>query len=102
VLSAGALVGNRSINHLYYGVDAPYATADRPAYDARGGLIATRLNAGLRQRINPTLRLLYFAQFESVRGAANESSPLVRTKQDAGIGVSVIWGVWHSEASGVE
>ena len=102
VVSAGALFGDRSLNSLYYGVDAPYATAQRPAYDARAGLIATRLNASLRQKINPTLRLQYFAQFETVRGAANESSPLVRSKQDAGFGVSLIWGVWQSEQAGVE
>ena len=102
VVSAGALFGDRSLNHLYYGVDAPYATADRPAYDASAGLIATRLNASLRHRISPTLRLQYFAQVETVRGAANEASPLVRSKQDAGLGVSLIWGAWHSDQSGVE
>jgi len=102
VLSAGALFGDRTLNHLYYGVDAPYATADRPAYAAKAGLVATRLNASLRHRVSPTLRLQYFAQFESVRGAANEDSPLVRSKQDAGIGVSLIWGVWHSSEAGVE
>ena len=102
VVSASALLGDRSLNQLYYGVDAPYATADRPAYDARAGLIATRLNASLRHRINSTLRLQYFAQVETVRGAANEASPLVRSKQDAGIGVSLIWGAWHSDQSGVE
>ena len=102
VVSASALVGDRSLNHLYYGVDAPYATADRLAYDASAGLIATRLSASLRHRISPTLRLQYFAQLETVRGAANEASPLVRSKQDAGIGVSLIWGAWHSERAGVE
>ena len=102
VVSASALVGDRTLNHLYYGVDAPYATAGRPAYDARAGLIAWRLNASLRHRISPTLRLAYFAQLETVRGAANEASPLVRSKQDAGVGVSLIWGVWHSSESGVE
>ena len=102
VLSAGALFGDRTLNHLYYGVDSPYATADRPAYDAKAGLIATRLNASLRHRISSTLRLQYFAQVETVRGAANEDSPLVRSRQDAGIGVSLIWGVWHSAESGVE
>jgi outer membrane protein len=102
VVSAGALFGDRPLNSLYYGVDTPYATAERPAYDARAGLIATRLNASLRQKINPTLRLQYFAQFETVRGAANEASPLVRSKQDAGFGVSLIWGVWQSEQAGVE
>ncbi len=101
-VSAGALFGDRSLNSLYYGVDAPYATTQRPAYEARAGLIATRLNASLRQKINPTLRLQYFVQLETVRGAANESSPLVRSKQDAGFGVSLIWGVWQSEQAGVE
>jgi MipA family protein len=102
VVSASALFGDRTLNHLYYGVDAPYATADRPAYDASAGLVATRLSASLRHRISSTLRLQYFAQVETVRGAANEASPLVRSKQDAGIGVSLIWGAWHSERSGVE
>jgi outer membrane scaffolding protein for murein synthesis (MipA/OmpV family) len=102
VLSASTLFADRTLNHLYYGVDSPYATADRPAYDAKAGLIATRLNASLRHRINSTLRLQYFAQVETVRGAANEDSPLVRSKQDAGLGVSLIWGVWHSAESGAE
>jgi outer membrane protein len=102
VVSASTLFADRSLNHLYYGVDAPYATADRPAYDASAGLVATRLNASLRHRINSTLRLQYFAQVETVRGAANEASPLVRSRQDAGIGVSLIWGAWHSAQSGTE
>ena len=102
VVSASTLFGDRTLDRLYYGVDGPYATAERPAYDARAGLIATRLNASLRHRISPTLRLQYFAQVETVRGAANEASPLVRSKQDAGIGVSLIWGVWHSSETGTE
>ena len=102
VVSASTLFGDRRLNHLYYGVDAPYATAERPAYAAKAGLIATRLNASLRHRISPTVRMQYFAQFETVRGAANEDSPLVRSKQDVGIGVSLIWGVWHSAEAGVE
>ena len=102
VVSASALVGDRTLNQLYYGVDAPYATVGRPEYQASAGLIATRLNASLRHRVNSTVRLQYFAQLETVRGAANEASPLVRSKQDAGIGVSLIWGVWHSSESGVE
>jgi len=102
VVSASTLFGDRRLNHLYYGVDTPYATAGRPAYAAKAGLIATRLNASLRHRISPTLRMQYFVQFETVRGAANEDSPLVRSKQDAGIGVSLIWGLWHSDQAGVE
>jgi outer membrane scaffolding protein for murein synthesis (MipA/OmpV family) len=90
------------LNHLYYGVDAPYATAARPAYEARAGLVALRLGANLSHRINSSVRLHYFVQLETVRGAANEESPLVRSKQDAGAGVSLIWGVWHSAETGIE
>ncbi len=102
VVSASALFGNRSLNALYYGVDAPYATVDRPVYGASAGLVATRLSASLRHRINSTLRVQYFAQVETVRGAANETSPLVRSRQDGGFGVSLIWGAWHSSESGTE
>jgi outer membrane protein len=102
VISASMLVGDRSLNSLFYGVGTPYATAGRPAYRATAGLVATRLNASIRHRINNTLRLQYFAQVETVRGAANEDSPLVRSKQDAGFGVSLIWGAWHSAETGTE
>jgi outer membrane scaffolding protein for murein synthesis (MipA/OmpV family) len=100
VLSASALFGNRSLNAMYYGVDAPDATVDRPAWRAKAGLVATRLGASLRHRIGPTLQLLYFAQVETVRGAANDDSPLVRRRQDGGFGVSLIWSFWHSTQLG--
>lgn len=102
VLSASTLFGDRTLNHLYYGVDAPYVTADRPQYEAKAGLIASRLGVSLRHRISSTLRLQWFAQVETVRGAANEASPLVRSKQDAGLGVSLVWGAWHSKEAGTE
>ena len=102
VLTASALFGNKRLNHMYYGVDAAYVTPDRPGYDAKAGLVATRLGASLRQRLTKTLRLQWFAQVESVAGAANEDSPLVRKKQDAGFGVSLVWGAWRSTETGTE
>ena len=65
-------------------------------------LVASRFGVSLRHRINSSLRLAWFAQAETLHGAANEDSPLVRSKQDAGIGVSLIWGVWHSSETGTE
>ena len=100
VLGGGLLFGDRALNHLYYGVDAPYATSDRPAYEAKAGLVATRVSAGFRQRVAPSVRLVWFASAETVRGAANEASPLVRSRQDFGFGVSAVWGIWHSAEEG--
>ena len=101
-VSASLLFGNRSLNRLYYGVGADEVAPGRPAYDARGGLVATRLGLSPRHRITPTLRLLWFAQLETVRGAANEASPLVRSRQDLGAGLSVTWGFWHSDRAGLQ
>jgi hypothetical protein len=100
VVSAGVLMGDRRINDVYYGVAPRYATADRPAYEARPGLIATRLGLSLRHRISPALRTIWFVEAETVRGAANEASPLVRSRQDVGFGVSVVWGIWRSSEAG--
>ncbi len=100
VVSAGALLGDRRLGDLYYGVAPAYATAERPAYAARAGLVATRVGASLRHRLGPSLRLVWFVQAETVRGAANESSPLVRSREDAGAGVSLVWGAWRSSQDG--
>jgi len=96
------LVGDRRLNAMFYGVDPVYAIPGRPAYAAKAGLIATRLGVGLSQRVSDTVRLRWFAQAESVRGAANEGSPLVRAHEDAGVGVSLTWGFWRSDEAGVE
>ncbi len=96
------LVGDRALNHMFYGVDEAYAIPGRPAYAARAGLIATRFGVGLAQRVSDTVRLRWFAQVESVRGAANESSPLVRVHEDGGVGLSLTWGFWRSDEPGVE
>ena len=100
--TASLLVGDRSLNHLFYGVDPIYATPDRPAYGAKAGLIASRLGINLNQRVSDSVRLHWFAQIESVRGAANIGSPLVRAHEDGGIGVSLTWRLWHSDDPGVE
>jgi len=101
-LSGSLLFGDKSLDHMFYGVDPAYARPGRPAYEARGGLIASRLGFSLGQRVTNSLRLRWFGQVESVRGAANESSPLVRAHEDAGIGFGITWGAFQSSVAGVE
>ena len=100
--TASLLVGDRALNHLFYGVDPVYATPDRPAYVAKAGLIATRFGLNLTQRVSDNVRLHWFATMESVRGAANVASPLVRAHEDGGFGVSLTWSLWRSDQPGVE
>lgn len=98
---AALLVGNRKLNATFYGVDPAYATASRPAYGAQAGLIASRLGVALSRPIGDDFRLGLYAQAESVSGAANADSPLVRRSVDGRVGISLTWTAFRSVEPGV-
>jgi MipA family protein len=100
-LHAGALFGSHGLNALYYGVDPIYATPTRPAYEAKAGLVATRLGASISGPLRDNLRLGLHASLESVRGAANQDSPLVGRMVDPTIAVTLTWTAFRSEEAGV-
>jgi len=91
--SLGAIVGDRRLNSIFYGVAPIYALADRPAYEARSGLVAWRLSTSVSRALTPDWRIVGFVRFDSVAGAANEASPLVRrtTGATVGLGLSHTW-----------
>lgn len=91
--SAGAVFGSRKLADTFYGVAPAFATATRPAYDAKAGLIALRLGASASRSLSPDWRFFSFARIDSVAGAANDDSPLVRRKTGAtvGAGLSYTW-----------
>jgi outer membrane scaffolding protein for murein synthesis (MipA/OmpV family) len=102
VLSASMLYGSRSLNALFYEVAPAFATPQRPAYEARRGLISTNLNAVFRHRISPSLQLTFFANIETLRGSANHASPLLLREEDGGVGLALSWAIWSSEEKGTE
>lgn len=89
----GLVAGNRKLNDTFYGVAPVFATAARPAYEAKSGLIAWRLGASASRPITPDWSFFTFARVDTVAGAANDNSPLVRQKTGAsvGLGVSYTW-----------
>jgi MipA family protein len=97
-LSGGAVFGTERLARVFYEVDPRYATTQRPAYAATGGLIAWRVGATGTWRLGPDWRVFGFVRADSVAGAANRASPLVR--QTAGLtgGVGVSWTGLRSAA----
>lgn len=87
---AGAFIGDRRLGSTLYGVAPIDATATRPAYEARAGLVAWRFSSSLGRRITPDLSAFATLRLDSVAGAANRASPLVRqtTGWSAGIGLA--------------
>jgi hypothetical protein len=100
-LHVGALFANRGLNQLHYGVDPVYVTPTRPAYAARAGLVATQLGWSVARSLHPDWRLGLHASLESVRGAANQDSPLVGRMVDPTVAITLTWTALRSEQAGV-
>ena len=87
--SGGPLLGNARLADTFYGVAPAYALPDRPAYAAKAGLIAWRLGVSASREVTPDLRLFLFGRLDSVAGAANRDSPLVRKTNGGSVGVGL-------------
>lgn len=89
----GAIVADQRLAQSFYGVAPQYALASRPAYEARNGLVAWRLGASAAYSLHRDWRIFGFARMDSVSGAANEHSPLIKKTHGAslGLGLSYTW-----------
>lgn len=93
-----ALFGDRRQGSTYYAVAPGEALPDRPAYAAHGGLIAWRLSGTLARHLTPDLRLFGFGRLDSVAGAANRDSPLVRRTTGVSVGIGLAYTLKRSQA----
>lgn len=87
---AGPVYTDRRYNRYFYDVPPAYATAERPAYAARGGFGGTELIVALSKRF-PKFWVGAFARYDSLRGAVYESSPLVTSRSYFAGGIGVSW-----------
>lgn len=101
-ITASTILGDRRLADSFYGVAPAFATAARPAYAARSGLIAWRLGASLSRPLGPDWRVFGFARIDSVSGAANADSPLVRQTTGATVGLGLTWTWMRSMEAGAE
>lgn len=98
--SLGLFIGNRRLADTFYGVAPGLATAERAAYEAKAGLIATRLSFSLGKRLAHDWRFFAFARVDTVEGAANRHSPLVDRPTGASVGVGLAWTGLRSDEAG--
>lgn len=100
--SVSAVVANRRLADTFYGVAPQYATIARPAYAAQSGLVAWRLSLGVSRAITPDWSLFGFARVQTVAGAANRASPLVRQTTGASVGIGASYTWMRSERRAVD
>lgn len=97
-LNARVFIGDRRLGATFYGVTPEEALPDRPAYAARAGLLAWRLNGRVTRQLTPDLRLFAFGRLDSVAGAANRASPLVRQTTGITYGLGLSYTLMRSDA----
>jgi outer membrane scaffolding protein for murein synthesis (MipA/OmpV family) len=93
----GALFGDQQLVDTFYRVAPSEATASRAAYDAKNGLIALRATLLASHVFTPDVRFFSYLRFDSVAGAANHDSPLVRRETGWTLGVGLTWTLAQSE-----
>lgn len=96
-VSVGAIVADTRLAQTFYQVNPTEAIAGRPAYAAESGLVAWRLSTSLSRRLSRDWFMFGVARLDSVAGAANEASPLVRSKTGASVGLGVAYTWMRSE-----
>jgi outer membrane scaffolding protein for murein synthesis (MipA/OmpV family) len=95
-LSVSALLGDRRLGSTFYAVAPDEVRPDRAAYAARAGLMAWRFGATGAAQLTPDLRLFVFGRVDSVAGAANRDSPLVRRTTGASVGLGLTYTLARS------
>ncbi len=89
-VAAGPVFANRRFHEYYYGVAPAYATATRPAYQARGGYSGFRVASAVSKRFD-NIWLSMFARYDDLSGVSFDDSPLLRTRHAFLAGFGVAW-----------
>ncbi|GMQ91539.1 MAG: hypothetical protein BMS9Abin11_0848 [Gammaproteobacteria bacterium] len=89
-IAFGPLYATEKYHDYFYQVTPQFATATRPAYDARSGYSGTRLTF----LVSRTFRRFHFgafARYDTLSGSVFEDSPLVKRNRSFMIGTGIAW-----------
>ncbi len=89
-VQSGTVFGDRRFHNFQYGVAPSEATAQRPAFDARGGYAGWLALAGVSRRFD-ALWVGAFVRYDNLSGSVVHASPLVKTDHNVTFGFAVSW-----------
>ena len=89
-LLAGPIYGSERNHDYFYSVAPQYATADRPAFDAKSGYAGSQFMMTLSKRY-PKYWLGAFVRQDTLKGAVFADSPLVKSENYFTAGVGIAW-----------
>ena len=94
-LLSGPLLAQRRYDDYFYSVAPQYATADRPAFQARGGYAGTQFLTALTRRY-PSCWLGAYLRRDTLGGPSFAASPLVRRDSYWSGGFGFAWIIRQS------
>ncbi|MDH5324043.1 MAG: MipA/OmpV family protein [Gammaproteobacteria bacterium] len=89
-ISIGPIYATENYHDYFYEVENKYATAQRPAYDAKGGYSGSRITLSFTRNTDK-IYLGVFARYDHLGSAVFEDSPLVQTNDYFVLGVVASW-----------
>lgn len=89
-IGAGPLFGAAEYHQYFYSVAPRFATAERRAYEARGGYSGTHLIAAISKRF-PGYWVGAYMRYDNLHNAVFEDSPLVRQQNYLTGGIGIAW-----------
>ncbi len=87
---AGPIWATKRQHDFFYTVRPEFATATRPAYDARGGYSGAKFVVALSKRFHKTW-VGFFARYDTLSSATFEDSPLTTKRSFAAAGIGISW-----------
>ena len=95
----GMVLADAKLGNYFYEVKQPFATIDRPSYQARSGLMSTRAGVSGWRRLGSDWRLFGFIRYDNYAGSANRASPLFEQNSGVSAGIGFAWTLYRSQAS---
>jgi len=98
----GAVFGNGELTDTFYGVAPSEVTPTRSSYSSRPGLIALRAGLSVSHKLTVDARIFLSVRMDSLTGAANNESPLIRQNSGWAAAAGFAWGLAYSERDAVD
>lgn len=92
----GPIYAADKFHDYFYSVAPRFATAQRPAYEAKGGYSGTQFLASLSKRY-PKYWVGAYVRFDTLSGTQFEDSPLVRKNSYLAGGIGIAWMIGESK-----
>jgi outer membrane scaffolding protein for murein synthesis (MipA/OmpV family) len=96
-VSLGPVFATGRLMDYFYQVGSEDVRPGRPAFDASGGYLGTRLAATFRQPLSQSLSVVVSARVDAFWGATNSGSPLFKSDLTYALAAGFAWSFYQSE-----